>query len=64
MITIGYKANLISTIVDKPAATDKRQQGYKANLISTIVDLNPLKKDKKGYKANLISTIVDHLHLR
>ena len=34
----GYKANLISTIVDGWMAR-LREEGYKANLISTIVDL-------------------------
>ena len=33
----GYKANLISTIVDKTQKIMTRV-GYKANLISTIVD--------------------------
>ena len=35
---IGYKANRISTIVDKSASTSMSQDGYKANRISTIVD--------------------------
>jgi len=34
----GYKANLISTIVDLIANVSGANQGYKANLISTIVD--------------------------
>ena len=57
----GYKAKLISTIVDAAQFRD-RIVGYKAKLISTIVD-SAVKEDvKQGYKAKLISTIVDLYH--
>ena len=35
----GYKANLISTIVDYRSQNTPLLLGYKANLISTIVDI-------------------------
>ena len=54
----GYKAKLISTIVDSAVKEDVKQ-GYKAKLISTIVDLVISKCLYGGYKAKLISTIVD-----
>ena len=34
----GYKANIISTIVDVKKRGDNTRLGYKANIISTIVD--------------------------
>ena len=54
----GYKANIISTIVDESRFA-KRKIGYKANIISTIVDEINFLVQYLGYKANIISTIVD-----
>ena len=55
---LGYKASIISTIVD----SDGRRQvvlGYKASIISTIVDCIKIEQNEQGYKASIISTIVD-----
>ena len=54
----GYRANLISTIVDKAVERDN-DVGYRAILISTIVDHQCRHCRSAGYRANLISTIVD-----
>ncbi len=35
---VGYKANIISTIVDLATLNANIEAGYKANIISTIVD--------------------------
>ncbi len=35
---MGYKANLISTLVDLTRRKGYVKEGYKANLISTLVD--------------------------
>ncbi len=55
---LGYKANLISTLVDSNTSMTC-SVGYKANLISTLVDYGHIKENVQGYKANLISTLVD-----
>ena len=58
VVFLGYKPNVISTIVDI-LVVSQYNPGYKPNVISTIVDSKQDLDKVNGYKPNVISTIVD-----
>ena len=60
VISVGYNAIIISTIVDYSFGVVLTETGYNAIIISTIVDVWRLHSPALwGYNAIIISTIVD-----